>query len=358
MNFLREVNLAAGDAQSRLREIDRLARAQLPSRERRRQGLLRAEAEDAALLRDAHPGDIRRGARLFAARERQDRLEVRPSGLPAQRAQHAHGDGLRERQERSGRDRVPVAVGGEELVGEPLEKRLVLAKRLRRGGEIARGRPVQRSERRHHGVPDAVARVRVAAVAGILHVREAVPGEVVQDLRAADLQQRAHDDPPHGRDAAETAQAGAVHKAHENRLRVVVGVVRRRDAGAAPRRRGPREEVIARAARRGLEPLAGARGERGDVGAPADAGDAERFAQLPDEALVPLGLLAAQAVVEVRAHDAELRHRAQQVEQRDAVRPAGDGAEHRRAGREHIVSGRVAADGIGVHSSWRRSTET
>ena len=190
---------------------------------------------------------------------------------------------------------------------------------------------------------DAIAQELRLAVGLVLHPGQAGRRQRVAQRRAPDLDQRADDRAAHGRDRGEPADAGAGQHAHQHRLGLVVGGVAERDAGGAEARRPRLQRPVARRAR----------GRLHRAGADLHALDVHRNAQSRPERAHELGVARrawTQVVIDVQ--DAQRqppgrRQLAQQVQQGDGVRAAGDGHQDRFAAGEHRVAADRALDRVG-----------
>ena len=166
---------------------------------------------------------VPRGKILFARRQR---VQQQPHHAAAQR--------LRRGMERFAGHRHPCFAVGRAAVLEPLRRQRVQilalhAQRLRRLRDVRRGGAVERREPRHDLMADVVAGIGVVEVHHVQPMPEAVGLGIRLDLRAAHAQKWADVDAPHRGDAAEAAPCAA-DELKEQRLGVVVGVVRRGDA--------------------------------------------------------------------------------------------------------------------------------
>ena len=185
------------------------------------------------------------------------------------------------------------------------------------------------------GVGGVLAPERAGPVANHRLPRRLPGGKVAAQLVARDVEQRAHHRSVAVEHAAETAGAGAHDGAHVEVLDAVVGGVGREDARLrkgpslvlAHRAQGLVGGQIALAPGHGFHVLAAALGLGGDVDGADEQRDVQRLGQSRHEALVGIGVLAAQLVVHVqhghRPHIARLAQGGTQIRQRRGVGAAG-----------------------------------
>ena len=185
----------------------------------------------------------------------------------------------------------------------------------------------------HHGLP-----------------RRLASGEVVVQLVAGDVEQGTHHGSVAVEHAAEAARTGAHDGAHVEVLDAVVGGMGREDArlgeGAslvlAHRAQRLVGGQVALAPGHGFHVLAAALGFGSDVDGADEQRDVQRLGQSRHEALVGIGVLAAQLVVHVqhghRSHIARLAQGSAQIRQRRGIGAAGHHEQHSGIGRHQVVS--------------------
>ena len=203
-------------------------------------------------------------------------------------------------------------------------------------------------ERGQDAVPDAGAREARIGVRRILDERNAAPPEVAQDLRAGDVQQRAHEDVAPVRNARQAADAGAADDPIEDGLGLVVRLMPQRHPVGPVRAGQLVERPQARVARRVLQ--------GGPAAPPPFRRDVDRHGrERQPERLRPLahqlhlaGGVGAQAVIDGGHLQREAQPRAQlpqHVQQRHRIGTAGDGDDHAVARTQQLVVSDGGEDG-------------
>ena len=152
------------------------------------------------------------------AQQRVEPLAREFSAEPARKS--APRDGPRYRAKLRAGDRL--APEGELFLRERGEKRLVLGERFAHARDARRRAGVDALESREHVEPDAVSRSVRLRVRGVLHMGDAVRGEIFLNVAPRRLQKRADDAAAPRRDAGESAQSRAARHAEEDGLRIVV----------------------------------------------------------------------------------------------------------------------------------------
>ena len=178
---------------------------------------------------------------------------------------------------------------------------LIPSQELRRAPCGVGERGVYLPQNGHDFVTDKVAAIVVAEVGAVLDVLNAVFGEVLLYLRTAHAQQRTDDVlPPHG-NAAQAERTAAAGEVEDERLGVIVGIVRRGDKPAAMFTCSALQELIAQPPCRFL----GTESMRRDIARHVPVADDALYSMLRapafHKARVPHGFLAADAVFIVRS---------------------------------------------------------
>ena len=182
-------------------------------------------------------------------------------------------------------------------------------------------------EDRQHTVANAVPRESRVLVGRVLAAGERPVREIPSDLVALGAEQWSHEAPGPGSDAAQPTKTGSPGDVHEDRLGLIAGRVAGRDQGAAQVRPCALVELLAGVVAGGFDGTPAASGQGRDVRVTDAGGQAGALCFGPAERLVPVGLVAPEAMVQVRdpRHSRTKRRRAlqEQVKQRDGVGAAG-----------------------------------
>ncbi len=170
-------------------------------------------------------------------------------------------------------------------------------------------------EGRQHFVADTVPRVRDVVVGAVGHVGQTEVRAIRLDVLAAEVDQRPDDAAAHRRDAGQTGEAGAAREVEEDGLRVVRRRVGGGNAHPGQVRVLPEdpvgdllEEAVAHLPAAGLEGLSAGRSQFRHIGVEGRERDAPFLTEGPAELLVPVGLRAADAVVDMTGVQRERRY--------------------------------------------------
>ena len=182
-------------------------------------------------------------------------------------------------------------------------------------------------------MPHAVARHRVGRVHRVGTKRQAVRLRIGLNVLPARRQQRAHDVPGARAHPGQPVQPAAAQQVQQQRLRLVVHVVRDGDAVRAHLRRRALQKRIPFLARSRLkrQPLLGR--HRSHLRTAAHKRHVPCAAQRLAKGRVGIGFGAAQPMVQMCSHHrgepALFPQAAEQVQQHDGIHPAGKANEHR-----------------------------
>jgi hypothetical protein len=176
-------------------------------------------------------------------------------------------------------------------------------------------------------VPDAIARVGEILIGPILAPALSGADEVGHDVPARRFEQRLPPRPAPRGHAAESAQTGASHQPHEQRLELIVRGVGGGDPPTVRARRGAREERASQRTQAGLtrEPEPAHAEPR--VPPRVDQRDVEASTQLADEIAIAIRFGATEAVMEVRGVELEtelVRDPVEAEQQCRGIRSAAD----------------------------------
>ena len=168
-----------------------------------------------------------------------------------------------------------------------------------------------------------------------------------EDLGTAHVEEWTDEGAANGRDAGQAARPRALEQAHQDRLRLIVGRVARRDAVGAERAGARLEGGVASAPGLCLEALPGRlTAHRHPLEVERHA---EALGETPDEIAIRVGFRP-QSVMDVGAGDGEaqrLAKLAEDVEQRHGIGAAGDGDVHGLAALEQDVAANGVVDAGG-----------
>ena len=165
-----------------------------------------------------------------------------------------------------------------------------------------------------------------------------VLGQIGLDLLPGHVEEGSYDPPAHGRNPCQTARARAPDEVEQHGLQIIVRCVGGRDARSAHLVRRPVKSGVAQAARRRLDALPRLAGSLSDVRPTDGQGKPQTVAQRPHERLVPIGLRAAQTVIQMEGVHL-VPERAQGAHERDRIGAARQTDEHPPAGRKHGLPG-------------------
>ena len=204
----------------------------------------------------------------------------------------------------------------------PAETGLILPQLLTEPERRLCGLFVNAAQHGQHAVPQTVSRVIIAEIGAVRDVILPVFAQERLDLAPLCEQERPDDRAAYRRNAGNTLRAAAAHQMEQHGLQIVVRGVRGRDL--IPLRRLLKQAVAL--APCGLLDRLSLR-EGGNVAAPDVQRHAALSAQRTAERLIPVGLRAAQAVVQMkRAH--LVPEFLQYEQERHRVRAARQGDEH------------------------------
>ena len=203
---------------------------------------------------------------------------------------------------------------------------------------------------------DAVAGICQISVRFVLHPRFTPGGEVLAEVGAGDVKQRANEGSPARIDPAEPGQPGASNQLQEKRLGLVVPRVAGGDLAGVKVRRAAVQKSVARPARRFLDAQMLRRGVVRDIDVVDGNRELEPGGQLAAELLVAVCGLT-QTVVDVRetgqgettvSGELTKDHR-----EGDRIRAARDGDQQTAARRTEAVSSDGATDLLKKSAHWR-----
>ena len=247
MNFFRIYGKKCTYAKPRLRHVKYLAGRYHALRNCG--GIKRAEVYAPLLTPDAAARHVRK-AEAAAAGKRQHGVHMRlAEHARPKRAHDARRHRRMQRAQRGGIHALPVEIPVDKARSLRGNKIIVLPQQRGRARH-RRGAPgVHAPKLRHYSVPDAVAAVFIRGVGRILHMRRVYRCKVGLYLGARDADDGTDYPPAPRRDALKPLCAAAAGEVEKHGLRVVVGIVRRCDAVAAERVRGPLKKGVAQLAR-------------------------------------------------------------------------------------------------------------
>ena len=161
---------------------------------------------------------------------------------------------------------------------------------------------------------DAVALVGRVSVARVLPPALADRAQVGLDLRPRRVEQWAKESAVPEPGAAETGKTHATAEPQQERLHLIVGSVRGGDEVRARASGGLHQEPAAQAPEPFLPRPAEPSHALARVPSPSDERQAQALAELDDEALIAIGLVTPQAVMEVRGDDVDAELAGQPVQ--------------------------------------------
>ncbi len=181
------------------------------------------------------------------------------------------------------------------------QENFILPQQPRQPGRCRGGFGIDSPQHGHNLVTDQVAGVVVGQVAAVCNERLAQHPEVALNLGARARQQRAHDVPAHRRDAGQPFAAGAARQMEEHGFEVVIGGMGGCRETAAVFAGGLRKKPVTDLPCGLLNSQPGFRRVARHRNAAHCQRHAQPRAQRPHKRFVPVGLRAAQAVVQMES---------------------------------------------------------
>ena len=203
--------------------------------------------------------------------------------------------------------------------------------------------------RRDQSMPYEIARIIGVGIGRVGHIGNAVVRTPPADVRTGIGNQRTQKPAvPQGINAAQSAESASAKEVEQNRFELIVGIVRRSDECAAVLSGEFVKKRVAYLARGFLQSPSRLTGKLRNVFAPDYQWNSERFAGFAAERFVPVGVVPADAVIDVRREKPDVILRTpmrEMIKQTGGVRTAGIGGDHA-SGTAHRLCKAETGEGI------------
>ena len=195
---------------------------------------------------------------------------------------------------------------------------------------------------------DAVAQQRLVAVTGVLPPGNSQRSQPINQLRVCKRQQWAHKRRSAGAHSRQSVGTGAAQQTKEKGFSLIIKMMTKGDQFAPVLRCRLKEKRAAGIPGHLLQTAAAGCNQCRHINARGNQGDIESGTQSADKSRI-FSALRTQRMVKMSSNNTqtELRgEKSQQVQQRNRIRPAGNGDEDRATGREKMQSGGMTPEFI------------